>query len=113
MIRSGNYFKNALVRWIPGGYAARRLYWKWFPGGPKRHEWHSERYVAEWVSQEDQRAGDREPLIRRLIDRVPFPRHAPLRALDVAAGHGPMSRHLLDAFPNATVTLVDYSPLML
>src|SRR5262249_21230764 len=44
---------------------------------------------------------------------VPFPRHAALRVLDVAAGHGRMSRQLLDAFPNATVTLVDYSPLML
>lgn len=48
-----------------------------------------------------------------MLDLIPFPQEAPLKALDVGTGTGMVAGCLLDAFPNATMLAIDLSPEML
>ncbi len=47
------------------------------------------------------------------VDLVPYPRNSAIDVLDLGAGTGLFSRHVLDAFPNARFTLVDLGVRML
>jgi tRNA (cmo5U34)-methyltransferase len=47
------------------------------------------------------------------IDVLPFKKQQPIRVLDLGAGTGLLSSLVIDAFPNAKLTLVDISPEML
>jgi ubiquinone/menaquinone biosynthesis C-methylase UbiE len=69
--------------------------------------------VNDWVARDARRAGERQPIIAQLIAAVPFPRDKAIDVLDVGAGGGTITAAVLDAFPNARVTLQDYSALML
>jgi SAM-dependent methyltransferase len=79
------------------------------PGG---HDWHSPAYVADWIAGKEGQ-GDRGEDFQRLGDYIPHRREAPLRILDVGAGWGPLTAYLLDLFPAARATLLDYSQAML
>ena len=79
------------------------------PGG---HDWHSPAYVREWIEGKEAQAG-RPAEFERLADCIPHRREAPVRILDVGAGWGPLTIHLLDLFPAARATLLDYSEAML
>lgn len=81
--------------------------------GDHAHDWHAQSYVDDWVARDARRAGERNPIIQRLIAAVPFPRERAIEVLDVGAGGGTITAAVLDAFPNAKVTLQDYSALML
>lgn len=48
-----------------------------------------------------------------MIATAKLPRDAALNVLDVGAGYGFVTEEVLDAYPNAHVTLQDYSDLML
>jgi ubiquinone/menaquinone biosynthesis C-methylase UbiE len=48
-----------------------------------------------------------------MLSSAPFPRDAALAVLDVGAGYGVVTEEVLAAFPQARVTLQDYSPAML
>jgi ubiquinone/menaquinone biosynthesis C-methylase UbiE len=48
-----------------------------------------------------------------MLSFAPSPRKAALDALDVGAGYGVVSEEVLEAFPAARVTLLDYSKPML
>lgn len=76
------------------------------------HDWHSAHYVRDWVAQNEARAEARRAQFDLLADLIPHPREAPIRILDVGAGWGPVTRHLLERFPAARATLFDYSEQM-
>jgi ubiquinone/menaquinone biosynthesis C-methylase UbiE len=48
-----------------------------------------------------------------MLEMAPFPRAAAIEVLDVGAGYGAVSEEVLKRFPNARVTLQDYSQPML
>ncbi|HEX2036580.1 MAG TPA: methyltransferase domain-containing protein [Chloroflexota bacterium] len=50
---------------------------------------------------------------RTAVELIPFESDAPLRVLDLGAGTGLLSAMIADAYPRATLTLVDLSPAML
>jgi SAM-dependent methyltransferase len=77
------------------------------------HDWTSEAYVDEWV--ERQRAEDprRAERFQLMCDLFPFPDDATVTILDVGAGYGPVSRFILDRYPNATCIAQDGSEPML
>jgi trans-aconitate methyltransferase len=84
------------------------------PSGLSRpHDWHSTRYVAEWIAQDAARDPIRRPRLREMLAAAPFARDARLAVLDVGAGFGAVTEELLGLFPAAEVTLQDYSEPML
>ncbi len=83
-------------------------------GGLSRpHDWHSQDYVAEWITEDTARDPVRRPRLRDMLMAAPFPRDARLAVLDVGAGYGAVTEELLRLFPAAEVTLQDYSTPML
>lgn len=77
------------------------------------HDWHSQDYVNQWMTKDRGRTARRQPLFQRMIDAVPFAKDAPLRVIDVGGGYGAVSEAMLQALPQAQVTLQDYSQAML
>lgn len=77
------------------------------------HDWHSPDYVDEWIARDVEREIRRRPLLARMMAAAPFPRDAKLRVLDVGGGYGAVTDEVLRAFPNARITLQDFSPVML
>jgi SAM-dependent methyltransferase len=77
------------------------------------HDWHSQTYVDQWIKRDESRYDERRPRIRQMIATAKLPRDASLNVLDVGAGYGFVTEEVLHAFPNAHVTLQDYSDLML
>lgn len=77
------------------------------------HDWHSQGYVDHWIKRDASRDSERRPRIREMISLAKLPRDADLAVLDVGAGYGFVTEEVLHAFPNARVTLQDFSELML
>ena len=81
--------------------------------GHAPHDWHSQTYVDEWIKRDESRDDERRPRIRQMIAMAMLPHDAALNVLDVGGGYGYVTDEVLHAFPNAHVTLQDYSELML
>lgn len=77
------------------------------------HDWHSQTYVDQWIKRDESRDDERRPRIRQMIAMAKLPREAAIEVLDIGAGYGFVTEEVLHAFPNARVTLQDYSDLML
>lgn len=77
------------------------------------HEWHSQEYVADWIAHDEARDPVRRPRLREMLAAAPFPPDSRLSVLDVGAGYGAVTEELLAVFPQAQVTLQDYSEPML
>ncbi len=75
------------------------------------HEWHSGEYVKEWIGSYTNE--DRTASLRRIVHLIPFDPDRPISVLDIGGGWGPISALVLEAFPNARVTLHDFSEPML
>jgi 2-polyprenyl-3-methyl-5-hydroxy-6-metoxy-1,4-benzoquinol methylase len=83
------------------------------PFQPFPHDWHSTDYVSGWITHDVARDPERRPLLRQMLSYAPFPHDAELNVLDVGAGYGVVTEEVLAAFPEAQVTLQDYSRPML
>ena len=82
--------------------------------GPEgHHDWHSQEYVDHWIDHDLTRDDERRPVLRDMMRHAPFPADAAVEVLDIGAGYGIVSEEALNAFPNARVTLLDYSAPML
>lgn len=77
------------------------------------HDWHSQAYVDQWIKRDESRDDERRPRIRQMIAAAKLPRDAAPNVLDIGAGYGFVTEEVLHAFPEAHVTLQDYSELML
>jgi ubiquinone/menaquinone biosynthesis C-methylase UbiE len=77
------------------------------------HDWHSEQYVTDWIAHDVARDPERRPRLQQMLEMAPFPRDAAIEVLDVGAGYGAVTEEVLKRFPNARVTLQDYSQPML
>ena len=76
------------------------------------HDWKSQAYVEDWIARDATRDDERRPRIREMIAMAPLPHDAAIQVLDVGAGYGFVTQEVLHVFPNARVTLQDYSDLM-
>ena len=77
------------------------------------HDWHSTQYVADWIAQDVARDPERRPRLQSMLAAAPFSRDAAIKVLDVGAGYGAVTEEVLKTFPQARVTLQDYSTPML
>ena len=77
------------------------------------HDWHSDRYVADWVIHDTARDPERRPRLQQMLKAARLPREAEIAVLDVGAGYGAVTEEVLKAFPKARITLQDYSQPML
>jgi ubiquinone/menaquinone biosynthesis C-methylase UbiE len=80
---------------------------------PFPHDWQSTDYVAGWIDHDVARDPERRPLLRQMLSSVSFPTDAELEVLDIGAGYGVVTEEVLNALPEAHVTLQDYSRAML
>jgi len=77
------------------------------------HDWTSEAYVEEWVRRQQAEDATRAERFRLMCDLLPFSGDAKVTVLDVGAGYGPVSKFILDRYPNATCIAQDGSEPML
>ena len=75
-------------------------------------QWQEREFVDKWVTRDDGRQDQRDPLVRATVEAAPFPPDRAIRILDVGAGYGILSRQLLERYPHAQVTLQDVSEPM-
>jgi ubiquinone/menaquinone biosynthesis C-methylase UbiE len=68
--------------------------------------------VEDWINRDATRDDERRPHIREMVAMAALPRDAAIKVLDVGAGYGFVTEEVLRAYPNAHVTLQDYSDLM-
>lgn len=76
------------------------------------HEWHSEEYVSEWISGDATRDDERRPRLERLAGLIPAEDRS-TRVLDIGGGYGVLAEAVLERWPDASVTLHDYSEAMI
>jgi ubiquinone/menaquinone biosynthesis C-methylase UbiE len=76
------------------------------------HDWSDKEYVAEWIAKDEGR-GERRQLLDSMLAAAPFAKDAAITVLDVGGGNGRVTDAVLRAFPNARVTLQDFSQPML
>ncbi len=81
--------------------------------GRPEHEWLSAEYVDHWISTDVTRDSERAPMLRRMLTLSGFAPDAELQVLDIGGGYGVVSKVVLEALPNAQVTLQDFSPAMI
>ena len=77
------------------------------------HDWHSTEYVDAWINRDVTRDAERRLRLQAMLAHAGFAADAPAAVLDVGGGYGVVTEEVLRAFPNARVTLLDYSPPML
>jgi SAM-dependent methyltransferase len=77
------------------------------------HDWHSQSYVEEWIERDLQRDEERRSRLRNMLAAATFPPDAPISVLDVGGGYGVVTEEVLRTFPQARVTLQDYSQPMI
>jgi ubiquinone/menaquinone biosynthesis C-methylase UbiE len=77
------------------------------------HDWHSRSYVDEWIAHDAARNDERRPRLREMLAAAPVARDAPVAVIDVGGGYGVVTEEVLRLFPQARVTLQDYSQPML
>ena len=77
------------------------------------HDWHSQSYVEEWIERDLQRDEERRARLRNMLAVATFPADAAISVLDVGGGYGVVTEEVLRAFPQARVTLQDYSQPMI
>ncbi|MEE8519440.1 MAG: class I SAM-dependent methyltransferase [Dehalococcoidia bacterium] len=75
-------------------------------------EWQKQEFVDAWVTRDDGRQDQRQPMVKEAIALLPFDKGSAISALDVGAGYGVLSAELLRNFPKAAVTLQDVSEPM-
>ena len=52
-------------------------------------------------------------MIRAMVEAIPFERSVPLRVIDLGCGTGTVAMRVLQTFPNARITCVDFSENMI
>ena len=77
------------------------------------HDWHSRSYVDEWIARDASRDEERRQRLRQMLASAPYPGDGEIAVLDVGGGYGVVTEEVLRAFPQARVTLQDYSQPML
>jgi ubiquinone/menaquinone biosynthesis C-methylase UbiE len=77
------------------------------------HDWHSAQYVDDWIENDVTRDAERQPVLRRVAELLPFDRDAEVRVLDVGGGYGMLTREVLEELPKSRVVLHDFSEPMI
>ncbi len=77
-----------------------------------RHDWHSQRYVDDWIASDAMRDDERRTILRRLVGLIPCETDAAIRVLDVGAGYGALSAQVLERFLRAELICQDFSEPM-
>jgi SAM-dependent methyltransferase len=79
----------------------------------REHDWHSQNYVEWWIERDSGRDAERRQRIRDMLAHAGFAPGAEIAVLDVGGGYGVVTEEVLTAFPQARVSLQDYSEPML
>ena len=79
----------------------------------REHDWHSQNYVEWWIARDSGSDAERRQRLRETLAYAGFAPGAEIAVLDVGGGYGVVTEEVLAAFPQARVSLQDYSEPML
>ena len=77
------------------------------------HDWHSKDFVEAWVNKRSPEDANRAAHFDLMSKLLPITRNQRATILDIGAGYGPLTKVLIEAYPNATLVLQDFSQPML
>jgi ubiquinone/menaquinone biosynthesis C-methylase UbiE len=77
------------------------------------HDWHSKDFVEAWVNKRSPEDANRAAHFDLMSKLLPIARNQSATILDIGAGYGPLAKVLIEAYPNATLVLQDFSQPML
>jgi tRNA (cmo5U34)-methyltransferase len=75
----------------------------------RRHDWHCDTYVQEWIDGDATSDDERQPLLRRVAALIPPTSGKSTRVLDVGGGYGALTAEVAGQLPDAQIVLHDYS----
>ena len=77
------------------------------------YHWRDSAHVKRWAERRHLIDQDRESGFRRMLEFLPADINAALKVIDIGAGDGKVASLVMDAYPNATAVLIDFSPEMM
>jgi cyclopropane fatty-acyl-phospholipid synthase-like methyltransferase len=75
--------------------------------------WYTVEHARNWIARMDQEAVNRQEELRTLVAFLSFEVGAAVRILELGAGHGLLSRAVLEHLPQASLMALDLSPTMI
>lgn len=75
--------------------------------------WHTLEHARNWIARQDREQGTRDEELRTLIAFLTLDETKPVQILDLGAGHGLLTREVLERFPLASVLALDLNPTMI
>jgi tRNA (cmo5U34)-methyltransferase len=75
--------------------------------------WRTVEHAREWIARLDREPRDRSEELRTLVSLLPFDQGAAIQVLELGAGHGVLTTHVLGAFPSANILALDLQPVMI
>jgi tRNA (cmo5U34)-methyltransferase len=74
--------------------------------------WRTLEHARDWIARMDREPRDRTEELQLIVNLLPFKKDTALQVLELGAGHGALTAHVLDGFPSARVLALDLSPVM-
>jgi trans-aconitate methyltransferase len=76
-------------------------------------QWRTAEHAHNWIARMDREGGSRDLELRTLLSFLSLDRQSPQRIVELGAGHGMLTRLVLEQFPRAHVTALDLNPVMI
>lgn len=77
------------------------------------YHWKDKGHADGWDKRVQAIESDRKDAFATMLELLPEDLQAPLRIVDIGAGHGKVASIVLDRYPNATAVLIDFSQPMI
>jgi SAM-dependent methyltransferase len=75
--------------------------------------WRTTEHARNWIERMDREHGHRDEELETLVSLMTFDVRAPIQVLELGAGHGLLTRLVLERFPRSHVLALDLNPVMI
>jgi tRNA (cmo5U34)-methyltransferase len=75
--------------------------------------WHTLEHARNWIERMDREKGNRDEELETLVSLMTLDIDAPIQILELGAGHGLLTRLVLERFPRSHVLALDLNPAMI
>jgi predicted O-methyltransferase YrrM len=77
------------------------------------HRWRTRDHGRDWIARMDRDEGTRDEELWTLVSFLTFDTNSAIRILELGAGHGLLSRMVLEQFPHTQILALDLNPAMI